>query len=168
MKSTILKYGIYGFLAGLVFFALSFLFGKNLDFSTQEIIGYLSIIVSLSFIYFAIKHYRDKVNNGLVSFKKTLGIGVLVSVFVAIGIAISDYIYTSFLNPDFMTEYVNHTLKGMKETLSESEFKAEKAILLEEVKMWDNPIIMALFMFVNVIIIGFVISLISGLILQRK
>ena len=168
MKLTILKYGIYGFIAGLVFFALSFLFGKNLDFSTQEVIGYTSIIVSLSFIYFAIKHYRDQVNNGLVSFGKTLAIGMLVSVFVAIGIAISDYIYTSFLNPDFMSEYVDYTLKGMKETLSEPEFEREKAILLEEVKMWDNPIIMALFMFFTVVLIGFIISLISGLILQRK
>ncbi len=168
MKSTILKYGIYGFIAGLVFFALSFLFGKNLNYSTQEVVGYVSIILSLSFIYFAIKHYRDKVNHGLVSFKKTLIIGLLVSVFVAVGIAVSDYIYTSFLNPDFMSEYVNHELKGMKESLSESEFETEKAILLEEVKMWDNPIAMALFMFFNVVIIGFIISLISGLILQRK
>ena len=71
MKSTIIKYGVYGLLTGFVIFSLHLFFGiENLDYSTNEILGYVSIFLSLSFIFFGIKHYRDHVNNGVVSLGK--------------------------------------------------------------------------------------------------
>ena len=97
MQSTISKFGLYGLITGLVIFLLHLTLGKDLSYSTNEIIGYISIFVSLSFVFFGIKHYRDKVNNGAVSFGKALFIGVLISVLVAIGIALADFIYTKFI-----------------------------------------------------------------------
>ena len=65
MKSTLTKYGMYGLLTGLFIFMLHLVFGiNNLDYSTNEILGYVSIFLSLSFVFFGIKHYRDHVNNG--------------------------------------------------------------------------------------------------------
>jgi Protein of unknown function (DUF4199) len=168
MKKTIVKYSAYGVIMGFIIFALMLFVGKGLDYKTQEVLGYASIIVSLSFVYFAIKHYRDKVNNGLITFWKAAVIGLSVSAFVGIGVAISDYLYTAFINPDFMAEYMDYTLKGMKDTLSDAEFETQKALLDEQIKIWGNPIYMALFMFLTVFVIGFVISLISSLMLQRK
>lgn len=72
MKKTVLKYGGYGLITAAVLFFLALTFGKNLSYSAQEVIGYTSMIASLSFIFFGIKHYRDKVNNGAVSFGKAL------------------------------------------------------------------------------------------------
>lgn len=61
MKSTVLKYGFYGLLAGFVIFMLHLTLGiDNLDYSTNEILGYVSIFLSLSFIFFGIKHYRPE------------------------------------------------------------------------------------------------------------
>jgi len=54
MKKTVLRYGLYGSATICILFLLSWFLGKNLDFSTQEIIGYASMIVSLSFVYFGI------------------------------------------------------------------------------------------------------------------
>lgn len=56
------------------------------------------MIASLSFIFFGIKHYRDKVNNGAVSFGKALVIGLLISALTGLGIAMVDYIYTTVIN----------------------------------------------------------------------
>ena len=110
MKKTVLKYGSYGFLVGITVFLLAFLLGDNLSYSIQEVIGYTSMVASLSFIYFGIKHYRDNVNNGLVSLGKAIIIGLLISIFVGMGVAIIDYIYTTVINPDFATEYLDKTL----------------------------------------------------------
>jgi hypothetical protein len=153
MKSTILKYGTYGFLTGLIIFTLHLVLGiKYLDYSTNEVLGYISIFLSLSFIFFGIKHYRDRVNNGFLTIGKALAIGLMISILVGLGIAIADFIYTKFIDPSFFSNYEQTLIEQGKED--------------EIIKMTSS--LAALFMLVLVTVIGFIISLISGLILQRK
>ncbi len=153
MKSTVLKYGFYGLLVGFSIFSLHLILGiKNLDYSTNEILGYISIFISLSFIFFGIKHYRDHVNNGLISIGKAILIGLLISLLVGLGIAFADFVYTKFIDPSFFTNYEKTLIEQGKED--------------EIIKMTSTTA--ALFMLVLVVIIGFIISLISALILQRK
>ena len=153
MKSTITKYGVYGFLTGLVIFSFHLLFGlKHLSSSTNEILGYLSIFISLSFIFFGIKHYRDNVNSGVISITKAILIGLLISLIVGFGIAITDFMYTKFIDPSFFTNYEQNLINQGRSD--------------EIIKMTSTSA--ALFMLVLVTVIGFIISLISALILQRK
>lgn len=168
MKNTILRFGFYGLLAGIILFLLALVLGQSLDFGTQEIIGYLSMVSSLSFVYFGIKHYRDKENDGRVTFGKALLIGLLISVLTGIGFGIIDYIYTTVINPDFATEYLDKTLETMKSTLTEEEFLAKKEELKQQMEIYGGSGFMAFLMFITVVIIGFIISLISSLFLQRK
>lgn len=153
MKQTVLKYGFYGLATGFIIFTIHLVIGiKNFDYSTNEILGYASIFLSLSFIYFGIKHYRDHMNNGIISLGKAILIGVLISVLVSIGIAMADFIYTKFINPTFFSDYE-------KELIDQG--KADEIFEMTSTTA-------ALFMLVLVTIIGFIISLISALILQRK
>lgn len=168
MKNTVLKYGLYGILAGIVCFLLALTLGDGLSYSTQEIIGYATMVASLSVIFFGIKHYRDKVNNGVVSLGKAIVIGLLISVLVGIGVGIADYIYTTMINPDFANEYLETTLKTMEASMPAEEFQAKKAELTQQMQEYGGSGFMAFLMFFTVVLIGFVISLISGLILQRK
>ena len=168
MKQTVLKYGGYGLIASVALFSLALAFGDGMSYSAQEVLGYITILASLSFIYFGIKHYRDKVNNGLISLGKAIGIGMLIAIMVGIGIGIADYIYTAQINPDFMTEYMEYTLKAMEENLSQEEFIVEKAKVEEQMQAMGSSTTLAFIMFATVVIIGFLVSLLSGLILQRK
>ncbi|OUR93957.1 hypothetical protein A9Q87_04420 [Flavobacteriales bacterium 34_180_T64] len=153
MKSTVLKYGSYGLIVGFIVFILHLTLGiKNLEYSTNEILGYISIFLSLSFIFFGIKHYRDRVNNGVVSIGKAIKIGLLISMLVGLGIAIADFIYTKFIDPSFFSNYEQALIdQGKKD---------------EIIKMTSASA--AVFMFILVTVIGFIISLLSSLILQRK
>ncbi len=153
MKSSIKKYGLYGFITGLAIFTLHLIIGvKHLDYRTNEILGYLSIFISLSFIFFGIKHYRDQVNNGIISFGKAIAIGVSISILVGLGIALADFIYTKFIDPSFFTNYEQNLIK---------QGRADEIIKLTSTSA-------AVFMLVLVTLIGFIISLIAALILQRK
>ena len=153
MKQTVFKYGLYGLLTGFVIFTIHLIVGINrFDYATNEILGYVSIFLSLSFIYFGIKHYRDHINNGIVSLGKAILIGVLISILVGLGIAVADFIYTKFINPSFFSDY--------EKALTE-QGKADEIFEMTSATA-------ALFMLVLVTIIGFIISLISALILQRK
>ena len=153
MKSTLTKYGMYGLLTGLFIFMLHLVFGiNNLDYSTNEILGYVSIFLSLSFVFFGIKHYRDRINNGVITLGKAIIIGVLISFLVGLGIALADFIYTKFIDPSFFSNYEKIIIEQGKED--------------EIIKMTSATA--ALFMLVLVTVIGFIISTISALILQRK
>ena len=168
MKNTVIKYGIYGLITGFVLFLSGILLGKSLSYSTQEILGYATMIISLSFIFFGIKHYRDKINVGAVNFGKALLIGLLISALVGIGVAIADYIYTSMINPDFASEYLEKSIQTMEQTYSGQELETKKAELTRQMNDYGGSGFMATLMFITVVIIGFIISIISSLILQRK
>ncbi len=168
MKKTVLKYGSYGLLTGVVLFLISILVTKNLDYSLQEILGYVTMVATLSFIFFGIKHYRDKVNNGVVSFGKALIIGLLISALVGLGVAIADYIYTTVINPEFAQDYLDRTIQLYETQYSGAELETKITEITQQMKDYGSSGFMAALMFVTVFIIGFIISLISGLILQRK
>ncbi|WP_299115084.1 DUF4199 domain-containing protein [uncultured Winogradskyella sp.] len=168
MKNTVLKFGGYGLILGAVVFGLALTFGDGLSYTTQEIIGYGSMVASLSFVYFGIKHYRDKVNDGKVSFGKALLIGLLISAFVGFGVGIIDYLYTTVINPDFAEEYLTKTIESYEALYSGEELAAKKAELTKQMEDYGGSGFMATLMFITVVLIGFIISLISGLILQRK
>ncbi len=153
MKNTVLKFGSYGLLVGFIIFFIHLFFGiDNLDYSTNEILGYVSIFLSLSFIFFGIKHYRDKENDGFISLGKAIQIGALIAILVGLGIAFADFVYTKFIDPTFFATYEQQLIDKGRED--------------EIIKMTSTTA--ALFMLVLVTIIGFIISLISGIILQRK
>ncbi|MGB5418932.1 DUF4199 domain-containing protein [Algibacter sp.] len=168
MKNTVIKFGMYALISGFIFFGLPFFLGMGVDFDYGEIIGYTAMILSLLFVYFGIKHYRDKENNGKISLGKAIGIGMLIALFSAVGVAVFDYIYTTQINPDFASEYLEYSIKKMEETLSAEELKVKSAELTQQMTDYGSPSFMAFMMFASVMILGFVISLISGLILQRK
>ena len=153
MKNTVIRFGLYGLFTGFIIFTLHLVLGiDNLDYSTNEVLGYVSIILSLSFIFFGIKHYRDHINDGVISLGKSIIIGILISLLVGLGIAIADFVYTKFIDPSFFSNYEQQLIDQVRED--------------EIIKMTSTSA--ALFMLVLVTIIGFIISLISGLILQRK
>ncbi len=168
MKNTIIKYGIYGLATAIILFLLALTLGKTFDYSTQEIIGYATMVASLSFVYFGIKHFRDKENNGLLSFGKALQIGILISLFAGLGFGIIDYLYTTVINPDFASEFLNKSLETMKNSLSPEEFAAKKVELQQQMQDFGGSGFMAFIMFATVVVIGFIISLISASLLQNK
>ncbi|KAA1247740.1 DUF4199 domain-containing protein [Aquimarina sp. RZ0] len=168
MKNTVLRYGIYSAITISILFLLGWLIGKNLSYATQEIIGYTTMIVSLMFVFFGIKQYRDKENNGAVSFGKALIIGMLISLFASLAFGLIDVIYIKYINPNFATEYYTHIVEEMENSLPEAEFKAKLAEIEAQKELFSSPVMNFLLMSATVFIIGFIISLISGLILQRK
>jgi len=168
MKHTVVKYGIYAMLSGFLLFGLPFFFGMGIENEYNQFLGYSSIVLSLLFIFFGVKHYRDKVNNGNVFFGQAIEISMLIALFSAVGVAIFDYIYTTQINPDFSTGYLEYSIKKMEATLPAEESSIKGAELKQQMEDYGGSGFMAALMFVTVVVIGFIISLISGLILQRK
>lgn len=168
MKSSILRFGGFGALFGGLIFIGTHFFVWIVDLDILELFGWISILTSLIFIFFVIKHYQDYLNNGVISLGRALIIGLAISAIAGLAIGLMDVIYVSVINTDFVNQYVNHTLEGLKDSLEREEFVKREAEILEEMKLYDNPAFSGLFMFGLVFSIGIIISLISSLILQHS
>ncbi|NND62493.1 MAG: DUF4199 domain-containing protein [Flavobacteriaceae bacterium] len=168
MKNTVIKFGLYSLLVASILFAAALVFGDGMSYSTQEIFGYTTMALSLVFVFFGIRHYRNNVNDGKVSFGKALLLGLFISAFAGLGFGIVDYIYTTVINPDFVADYEATMIETMKAELSAAEFEVKSAELKQQMADYGSSGFMAALMFVTVVMMGFVVSLISALILQRK
>ena len=52
---------------------------KNEDFESSMVLGYASMILAFSMIFVGIKNYRDRFNNGFVTFGKAFKIGLYIT-----------------------------------------------------------------------------------------
>ena len=168
MKNTVIKYGIRSAITIIILFLLALTLGKNLNYGLQEVIGYASMVISLLFVFFGIKHFRDNENSGVVSFKKALLIGILITLFAALAFGIIDLIYIKYINPDFTAEYYARSVEQLKNSLTGVELETKLAEMESQKELFMNPLISFLLMSFTVFLVGLIISLISSLILQRK
>ena len=168
MKNTIQRYGLYGATTICILFLLSLWLGKGLSYGAQEVIGYATMVISLGFVFFGIKHFRDKENGGHISFKKALVIGVLISLITALAFGLLDFIYVKYINPGFPEEYYTNNLQLLQDSLPAAEFEVKKAKLESQKELFMNPVTSFVLMSITVLMIGFIISLLSALALQRK
>ncbi len=152
MKTTIIKYGFFALLTGAIVFLAALVFGADLSETGKVILGYASMVVSLSFVFFGIKHYRDNENNGLITFRTAFIIGSFISLFAGVGFAIIDYIYTAIIDPNWIADYVQR----------------QRDLGVVDVDTSHTSGSLAVFMFLIVMVMGLIISILSALILQRK
>lgn len=168
MKNTVIKFGTYSSIFLIILFSISFFFEDKMSYETSEIFGYATIVLSLSFVYFGIRNYRDALNSGKVSFGKALKIGLLITLLASLTFGLINVFYTEIINPDFMTDYYAHNVEKLKETLPAEEFEVKLKEMESQKDVFTNPIFNFALMSLTVFIIGFIISLISALTLQRK
>ena len=168
MKKTVYR---YGFLAALVIIVLSagsfLLTSKTLDYDTQEIIGYLTIFISMIFVFLGIKHFRDR-NNNTLSFGEGLKVGVLIILIPSVFFGLFGLLYTEVLNPSWGEQYYSHYIASIKDRLPPEEFAAAVKKVEKEREMFANPGLQFLLMFITVFVIGFIVSIISAISLRRS
>ncbi len=169
MKQTVFRYGIYAAILIVVLAAFNlFVLAKNADYSTQEAAGYLAILLSMIFVFMGMRHYRDKINGGSLSFGEGLKIGLLITLVPAICFSLFDLLYTEVLNPSWKDDYYNHYIQDLRSSLTGNDLDAEIKKLEEQREMYDKPLVLFLIMFLTVFVIGIIVSIISALSLRRK
>jgi hypothetical protein len=170
MKKVVLTYGLIAGLVVSAFMATSMtIYHNNPDWeggTGAMIVGYLSMLISFSMIYVAVKTYRDKYNNGVISFGKAFRIGLFIALIASTMYVISWALVYNFIMPDFMDKYAAGVLKDT--TLSPAEVQAKSAEMAKYKEMYKNPVFFALFTYMEILPVGIVVSLIIALILKRK
>ena len=172
MKRTVL---IYGAIAGAVvslFMSVTMLImagGEGVHAGALSmVIGYLAMLIAFTFIFVAIKSYRDKQNNGLISFGKAFGMGLLIA-FIASTLYVITWaiVYQNFL-PDYMDKYCAVMIEQAKTTLSGAALQAKIDEINNAKEMYATPWGFILFTYAEILPVGILVSLIAALVLKRK
>jgi len=173
MGKKILVYGaVSGGILTALFLLSHLLFMKNFSadmWETGEIIGYSSMLIALTAIFFGVKAYRDKVLGGKITFGRAFTLGIGISAVAAIIFGIYVYFLYTAIAPDLSGKMIEIYREKIKTSGQTQEVIAKQIEEFDkESAMWNNPYLQSFVMLMTVFMIGVVISLITAFILKKK
>lgn len=163
MKAIIFRYGLLASLSIVVLGAL------HIAFVQTEWAGYLTMLLSMIFVFIGIRRYRDHVNGGSLSFGEGLKIGILIVLIPSVAFGLLDILYTEVINPQWMDQYyADQQAKILASGDSQEKVQAALKKMTNEKEMFSNPVVQFVLMSVTVFIVGLIVTVISSLTLMTK
>src|SRR5262245_45011915 len=169
---------IFGLLSGAIisiFMIIGLvLFEKGVMTTTfSELVGYGTMVIALSMVFFGIKSYRDNYQNGAIGFWKGFQVGILISLIASLMYALTWETYMQARPASaaaFMEKYRESVINKIKEK-GDPPDKIDQQIkeMDEMMKLYRNPVFRFGFaMLVEILPVGIVITLISSALLRKK
>lgn len=170
MKKTVLTYGLLsGAVAAVLMVGTALYFNNSMDFQNGELFGYAGILLSMLFVYFGVRTYRDQKVPATLSFGEAFKVAILITLISCACYVVAWLIVYQTLMPDFMDKFIEHTLAQMKNSgATEDQIRQEAAKMEEYKTMYQNPLLRAAFTFLEPFPVGLLVSLVSSLVLRRK
>lgn len=170
MKKTALRYGLYGIYTILAVFLMSWLLmsSRTDNYQTREVVGWTGIFLSVVFVFFGLKYYRDKQNGGSLSFGEGLKLGLLIVLFPSVAFGLFNVLYILVLDPQFLDKYYGYQVEQLKSSVPAAELDKRIREVQDMREMFSSPFIQFIVMFLSVAAIGLIVTVISTLILKRK
>ena len=167
MKKTAVRFGLYGLFVLVALFFISWATYRE-NYKTQEIVTWTGIVLSVIFVYFGLKYYRDKQNGGVLGFGEGLKLGLLIVLFPAIGFGLYNVIYILWLDPQFLDKYYAYQVNEVKASVPAAGVNERLKEIQDMREMFASPAVQFIVMFFSVFVIGLIVTIISTLILKRK
>lgn len=173
MKNVVYKYGL---MAGAVqvivgFGLMALLIGdgsSNIQFS--ELLGYATMIISLSLIFFGIKTYRDEQEGGVISFGKAVKVGILITL-IASAIYVVGWLLYYHLGSgqEMMGSYLDQQIADLRNSGQSDAIIAQEIEKMEGfMDIYQQPLVMIGITFMEIFPVGLIISLIAAALLRKK
>ena len=171
MKKLVLTFGLIagGIITGPMLVSMAFIHDVS-NYNTSMFIGYATMIIGFSAIFFGIRSYRDKELGGSISFGKAFQIGLLISLVATVVYVTGWMIYYHTSSTDIVDKIAQNYAEKIKHSgKSAAEISKE---LLESKQMMEsyknNPLVMIMYTIMEILPVGLIITLICALILRRK
>ena len=168
MLRTIL---IFGVIAGLIVSANFFvaLAVPALQHHDNLLYGYLIMLVALSFVFVAIKRYRDRSLGGVIRFLPALWIGLGVSVVAGVIYTLGWEISLAATHYEFADSYGAAMIAAARAHGASPARLAEVAASMQAFKaQYANPLYRLPMTFAEIFPVGVVISLVSAALLRNS
>lgn len=170
MTRIVLIFGlISGAIAGLLMWILMYVVNSEaVNFDNATILGYATMIIALSMIFFGIKSYRDN-NGGKIGFWRGVQIGILISLISAVCYAASWEIYYPKIGQEFIQKYTTYYLDKMKAGgASEAEVEKASKEMNDFGEMYKNLVVRFGVSMSEILPVGIIVTLISAALLRKR
>ena len=175
-KSLMWKHSLnYGILFGLLLIIYSVVLYMFNIIPVGIKLSLLLLVVNLAIYFFALwfftKSYRNDILGGYVDYGKAFLFGVLIVAFSSILLAIYNYIFHAFIDPDYIQRVVDATQEWTEEFMSSKGLpQAQIDSTIEKIgsKSSVTPLKSALQGILGGVIFGTIISLITSAIVKKK
>lgn len=166
MKKTVLTYGL---ISGVIAAALMLAHVPFMDGGSKAlVIGYAGIVVSMLFIFFGVRSYREKVGNGKLSFGRGFAVGILIAL-ISAGCYVAAWEVVYFSSPGIADHIFDKQVEELKASGAPQAKVDEAAREIESFrKLYANPLVNIAFTFIEPFPVGLLIALISAAILRRE
>lgn len=140
-----------------------------MDFDKGMIYGFGSMILAFSLIFVAVKSYRDKHNNGVITFGKAFQIGLYIAL-IASTIYVFAWLYSlNYMFPDFPEKYSSYVIAQAEANgASPAEIRLQIKDMENFKESYKNPVIVILYTYMEILPLGIVVALITAAFLKRK
>ena len=162
---------IFGTISGLIVSALmlgsiALMQGDHAEGSM--LIGYLTMLIALSFIFLAVKRHRDINLGGMIKFWPALGLGLGITLVAGLFYVISWDIYFQMSGGSFMTDYFQAQVDARIAAGATPEdiaaFEAETRPMMELYRNWWFRMPLT---FTEIAPVGLLVSLVSAGLLRN-
>lgn len=154
----------YSALAGIILVALAVLF-YLIDMSQSTTESWLTYIVLAGLLYKGIANYRDNLQNGFISFGKSLGVGFRISLYSAIILGFYYYILLQFIDSSLIDVMMETTYNTYLDAGIDEE---EAAKMMESVETMMSPGFIAMGSVFSYTLFGTVLSLVLSFFLKKE
>lgn len=155
----------FGLFLGLASAALTLIFQDILHVDPNGFSKYTAWIILFAGIFLGTKAWRDNEKEGFITYGNALGAGVLIALVSGIVIGVFMMVYVTVINTGFIDQILEASEKSMREN-NQPEDQIEMA--MEWTRKFTTPIWITLFSVIGNVFLGFLISLITAAILQKK
>ncbi len=164
IKSTIITYGIILGSISVVFQLM--LFFLDMHYKNDSTAGIVSLIIMIGVLLYSFISHK-KINGGYILLSDALKIGLGVSLVSALITIIYTQILINFLDPETMQKSLDLTMDTMRSENPEIPQEALDTARSIQEKM-SSPLIFSAVQIIFSLFFGFIISLISGLIVKKS
>ena len=170
MKKTVLTFGL---ISGAVISALMLAtvpFMHQLSLNRSMVVGYTTMVLAFLLVFFGIRSYRENIGHGRISFRRAMGVGLLIMLIGSACYVITwEFVYFNFM-PDFAEKYSAFMLEDMR---AKGASPAELAQAADKMKEFQVRYSTDIFYNVGMTLleplpVGFIMTLISALILRSR
>lgn len=164
VKKIALNYGVLLALLSIVLQVISYVLDAHID--RPWWLSVLQLLISVSVIVYGIKSFKTG-NAGFLTLGQALKTGVAISLVAGIIAVIFNYIFMNFIDPDFIEKTMEFSREQMitdNPNLSQEQLDNAMEISAKFMSPW----IMSAFAIIATLFFGFIISLVSGLIMRKN
>lgn len=164
---------VYGLLAGLIIAIMMqaslMYYSGNANYEQAEIVGYISIFLGFTLVYFGVKKHKENQYKEGINFKQAFMAGLKIVLFASTLYALLWLLYITINGNEFMENYYERAAEKINEgagSATDKEAKLEK--LAKTKKIMVQPWAQTGMAFMELFPVGLLVSVISAAILRKK